>query len=71
MSKHLITRGLASLATAAGIVLLGCGTDVSEGNLPESKPYDPANVKADTKKLMEGMKGMYKGAPGAPKPRTR
>jgi hypothetical protein len=52
------------------MIVAGCSTDVSEGDLPPTKPYDPANQKADQKKLMEGMKGMYKGAPGAPAPKA-
>jgi hypothetical protein len=43
---------------------------VSDGGIQETgKVADPAQVKADQKKFMEGMKGMYKGAPGAPVPK--
>ena len=51
------------------LALPGCSTEVSEGDLPAQKPKDEALEKANKKKLMEGMGGMYKGAPGAPKPK--
>jgi hypothetical protein len=69
MPKRIITHSLFTLATAAGLLMMGCGTDVSEGNLPPSKPATLEESKAASKKVMEGMGGMYKGAPGVPKPK--
>lgn len=72
MNKTVLTRALAVLATAAGLIIAGCSTDVDDGGLPEvTKPYDPANAKADQKKFMDGMKGMYGGAPGVPKSKPK
>lgn len=66
MNTRVLTRVLATLATAIVLTLPGCGTEVSEGDLPATKPHDPAKTAEQSKKLMEGMKGMYKGAPGVP-----
>jgi hypothetical protein len=67
MSRKLMACVLASIV---GLIVGGCSTDVSDGGIQETgKVADPAQVKADQKKFMEGMKGMYKGAPGAPVPK--
>ncbi len=71
MLKKLVTCTLAAMVMAGGLALSGCGTDVSEGTLPEQKPLDPAVQKAKQKELMDGMKGMYKGAPGARTPKAQ
>ena len=53
---------LTALVTAAP----GCGGGKPEGDLPEVKPLSKEENDAAAKKLMEGTKGMYKGAPGQP-----
>jgi len=69
MPKRFMTRALTTLATAAGLLVTGCSTDVSEGNIPPSKPAAPEAVKEANKKVMDGMQGQYKGAPGMPVPK--
>jgi hypothetical protein len=70
MQRKLIIPGLSALVVVTGLALSGCGTDVSEGNLPEGKPTDAAQIKEAQQKVKAGIpKGMYKGAPGAPAPK--
>jgi hypothetical protein len=60
-----------ALATLVGLIIAGCSTDVDDGGIKENPSApDPNRVKADQKKFMDGMKGQYAGAPGAPKPKT-
>jgi hypothetical protein len=64
MYRKLLT---CAMSTLAGLIIAGCSTDVNDGGIVE-KPGapDPNRAKEDQKKFMEGMKGMYKGAPGVP-----
>ena len=48
--------------------LSGCGGGSPEGDLPAPKPIDQAESDRVAKQVQEGMKGGYKGAPGAPVP---
>jgi hypothetical protein len=71
MLRKLVTCTLATTVMATGLALSGCGTDVSEGTLPEQKPFDAAAQKAKQKELMDGMKGGKGMAPpGAPTPKA-
>jgi hypothetical protein len=70
MFKKVTTCTVATMVMATGLMLSGCGTDVSEGTLPEQKPLDAAAQKAKQKELMDGMKGKGMAPPGAPTPKS-
>jgi hypothetical protein len=50
--------------------LAGCSEGPPGTDAPLEKPLTQEQIKEQQKKLMEGMKGMYKGAPGAPVPKS-
>ena len=60
--------GPAILSLACG-GLAGCSTAPSGTEAPLEKTLTAEQIKEQQQKLKEGMKGMYKGAPGAPKPK--
>jgi hypothetical protein len=60
--------GLTILFAACGGVT-GCSSEPT-GTDATIKPVEtPEQIKEQQAKLKEGMKGMYKGAPGAPAPK--
>ena len=66
MTRQRTSLGLTVLGFCLAIFAPGCGTSVSEGNLPPEKPASEIpkeQGKIDQEKFMKGMQGMYKGAP--------
>jgi hypothetical protein len=53
-----------------GIGFMGCSGAPPGTDLPTEKPLSKEEFEAQTRKVMEGMKGNYKGAPGAPTPKS-
>ena len=70
MRLRALFAGLTILTFASG-GLSGCSTSPSGTDLPVGKPATQEEIKKANQQVMEGMKGMYKGAPGAPKPKPR
>jgi hypothetical protein len=52
--------------TVAGGGFTGCSSQPPGTDAPISKPLSKEELEAQQKKVMVGMKGGYKGAPGAP-----
>jgi hypothetical protein len=48
----------------------GCGQGPPGTDAPLEKTLTEEQIKEQQKKVMEGMKGMYKGAPGSPMPKS-
>ncbi len=57
--------GLAILTATCG-TFPGCSSEPPGTDVPVGKPLSAEQQKEEQKKIMEGMKGMYQGAPGAP-----
>lgn len=66
MLKKLVSSTAIAVAMIVGLSFSGCSMEGDEGNLPPTKPKDASELKADQKKMLDSMKGMYKGAPGIP-----
>jgi hypothetical protein len=56
------------LSLACGSIT-GCSGDAPGTDAPLEKTLTADQIKEQQAKLKEGMKGMYKGAPGAPAPK--
>ena len=65
MRLRSLFAGLAILVLASS-GLIGCDTSPPGTNEPIGKTPTPEEIAAGQKKVMDGMKGGYKGAPGAP-----
>lgn len=61
--------GLLIAPIAMCLAISGCGTAPSGTELPKGKPITEEQSAEKAKEVMKGMGGMYKGAPGAPKPK--
>jgi hypothetical protein len=69
MRLRALLAALMILSLACG-GFVGCSSDTPGTNAPLEKTLTAEQIKEQQKKLMEGMKGMYKGAPGAPVPKS-
>lgn len=54
------------ILVGASAGLTGCSSEPPGTQAEVKKPASPEELKEQQKKVMEGMKGMYKGAPGVP-----
>ncbi|MHB1560974.1 MAG: hypothetical protein ACYC61_26265 [Isosphaeraceae bacterium] len=57
--------GLTILTATCG-TFTGCSSEPAGTDVPVGKPLSAEQQKEEQKKVMEGMKGMYQGAPGVP-----
>ena len=55
-----------TILTAAGGSLTGCSDQPTGPDLPKTPTASQEEIKKAQDQVKEGMKGMYKGAPGVP-----
>ena len=63
MRFRTLFAGLTILTATCG-ALTGCSSEPAGTDVPVGKPLTQEQLKDEQKKVMEGMKGMYQGAPG-------